>query len=528
MYHKRFMEELFKPQPLYSKKAMRTVFDRLAHASIMRLNAASMDKLYDLMTMAFKFQVSLSLRPKDIILTTLNHIDAIKSLLDGAPQVQQQVDHVYRLLIETFGSLSLGEFQLIRQTLLNFFQDMHIRVSIFLKDKVQSSNGRFVLPDSGTLPWKTESPGTIRLYDASGNVRNTSQFPANGNFVPALQEGSFDIKGSRVTKLGTNMYSVVRTVETISSGVQRRQANVVSDIVRISSGVQRRQANVGSDIVSISSGVQPRQANVVSDIVSISYGVQRRQANVVSDIVSISSGVQPRQANVVSDIVRISSGVQRRQASVESDIVSISSGEQRRQANVESDIVSISSGVQRRQANVVSDIVSISYGVQRRQANVVSDIVSISSGVQPRQANVVSDIVSISYGVQRRQANVVSDIVSISSGVQPRQANVVSDIESNTPDPLAKAQLDLLSTLIGGRKSASKQEIRLNLFNNDQEEDDAAEATMKPIEMAESKVVKIDASKKQRGAELNKIMGELNVQDSASHDDDLLDLMDSA
>lgn len=46
MFHKRFMEELFKPQPLYSKKAMRTVFDRLAHASIMRLNAPSMDKVY--------------------------------------------------------------------------------------------------------------------------------------------------------------------------------------------------------------------------------------------------------------------------------------------------------------------------------------------------------------------------------------------------------------------------------------------------------------------------------------------------
>jgi len=45
MFHKRFIEELFKPQPLYSKKALRTVFDRLAHASIMRLNAASMDKV---------------------------------------------------------------------------------------------------------------------------------------------------------------------------------------------------------------------------------------------------------------------------------------------------------------------------------------------------------------------------------------------------------------------------------------------------------------------------------------------------
>ena len=45
MYNKRYMDEVFKPQELHSKKAMRTVFDRLAHASIMRLNAASMDKV---------------------------------------------------------------------------------------------------------------------------------------------------------------------------------------------------------------------------------------------------------------------------------------------------------------------------------------------------------------------------------------------------------------------------------------------------------------------------------------------------
>ena len=45
MLNKRFMDELFKPQDAYSKKAMRTVFDRLAHASIMRLNSASMDKV---------------------------------------------------------------------------------------------------------------------------------------------------------------------------------------------------------------------------------------------------------------------------------------------------------------------------------------------------------------------------------------------------------------------------------------------------------------------------------------------------
>jgi hypothetical protein len=31
---------------------------------------------------------------------------------------------------QSFASLTMGEYQLIRQTLLNFFQDMHIRVSI--------------------------------------------------------------------------------------------------------------------------------------------------------------------------------------------------------------------------------------------------------------------------------------------------------------------------------------------------------------------------------------------------------------
>lgn len=94
-----------------------------------------------------------------------------------------------------YAPMSSGDFQLIRQTLLIFFQDMHIRVSrqdaqtggsvkciqkvvshcavvsrafsvyqvsIFLKDKVQNSNGRFVLSTSGPVPYGTQVPGTIR------------------------------------------------------------------------------------------------------------------------------------------------------------------------------------------------------------------------------------------------------------------------------------------------------------------------------------------------------------------------------
>ncbi|CAK6964350.1 protein OSCP1 [Scomber scombrus] len=224
MFNKKFLEELFKLQELYSKKALRTVFDRLAHASIMRLNQASMDKLYDLMTMAFKYQVLLCPRPKDILLVSFNHMDAIKDFVKNSPGILSQIDDTYRKLIEMYTPLSSGEFQLIRQTLLIFFQDMHIRVSIFLKDKVQNSNGRFVLPTSGPVPHGTKIPGLIRMFSCTGEEISRLQFNNAGNYTGALREGSFESFGDRVTKLGTNMYSVSRPVETHMSGTSKNSA----------------------------------------------------------------------------------------------------------------------------------------------------------------------------------------------------------------------------------------------------------------------------------------------------------------
>nr|XP_033812517.1 protein OSCP1 [Geotrypetes seraphini] len=225
MFNKKFMEELFKPQELYSKKALRTVFDRLAHASIMRLNQASMDKLYDLMTMAFKYQVLLCPRPKDILLVTFNHMDAIEDFVRDSPSILNQVDETFRQLIDLYSCLPAGEFQLIRQTLLIFFQDMHIRVSIFLKDKVQNSNGRFVLPTCGPVPWGTEVPGLIRTFNSNGEEVKRVEFVNGGHYVGSLREGSYDLYGERILKLGTNMYSVSRPVETHMSGTSKSSAS---------------------------------------------------------------------------------------------------------------------------------------------------------------------------------------------------------------------------------------------------------------------------------------------------------------
>lgn len=45
MFDSKCIRELFRPQRVISMKSLRLVFDKLAHASIMKLNATAMDKV---------------------------------------------------------------------------------------------------------------------------------------------------------------------------------------------------------------------------------------------------------------------------------------------------------------------------------------------------------------------------------------------------------------------------------------------------------------------------------------------------
>ncbi|XP_057211083.1 protein OSCP1a [Triplophysa rosa] len=206
LFSKMFLEEILKPQDVFTHRALRTVLTRIAHASIMRLNPASMDKLYDLMTMAFKYQIVLCPRPRDLLLITFNHTDSIKGLVRDSHNLVNQINEAQRQLIELYTPLSDGEFQLIRHTLLVLFQDMQTRVSIFLQEKIQNPNGRFVLSTSGPVPYGYEVPGSIRWFTKGQEVRRTV-FPRGENYTRALHDASFDLSGDRVTRLGTNMYS---------------------------------------------------------------------------------------------------------------------------------------------------------------------------------------------------------------------------------------------------------------------------------------------------------------------------------
>ena len=46
------------------------------------------------------FQVLLSMNPRDILLITLNHMDAVRKFVEGNDNVMQQVNNVYKLLYQ--------------------------------------------------------------------------------------------------------------------------------------------------------------------------------------------------------------------------------------------------------------------------------------------------------------------------------------------------------------------------------------------------------------------------------------------
>ncbi|XP_078486000.1 protein OSCP1-like [Ciona intestinalis] len=206
MFNPQLFKEMMKPQDLYSKQAMRNMFSKLVHSSIMRVNSESMEKLYDLMVMAVKYQVTQVPDPYSLLHVTLNHLDSVLKFIEGNSAILGKVHYVYNGLVKAYGSLSVFEYIQIRQCLLAFLQDINNKVSIYLTGKVQNEEGRFVIKKSGEVSKGSDVPGTIQLF--KGKKREVVNFNSETKFTPNVPVFglSNDIGGKRSTLLGTNVY----------------------------------------------------------------------------------------------------------------------------------------------------------------------------------------------------------------------------------------------------------------------------------------------------------------------------------
>eukprot|EP00743_Colponemidia_sp_Colp-15_P001693 GILK01001849.1.p1 GENE.GILK01001849.1~~GILK01001849.1.p1 ORF type:complete len:405 (-),score=65.54 GILK01001849.1:127-1290(-) len=236
MYNQKFIAELFKPQEMYSNASTRQIFDRLAHSSIMRLNESSMDKLYDLMTMGFKYQIVSCNYPEELLQVTLNHLDSLKAIVKSGP-VFGLLEHAFHTTVERYQNMSQGDFSLLRQCLCLFFQGRRVKVSLFLQDGLQNLDGSMVVNTTGPVPPQTEMPGAVRYYK-EGSLSKQSILDSDVQFdvVPSIASARLSLS-DRTCQLGTNLYARDRSnvaVRAPSNGPSSTETVPLSSFVKSS------------------------------------------------------------------------------------------------------------------------------------------------------------------------------------------------------------------------------------------------------------------------------------------------------
>ena len=199
MFSDQFLGELFKPQRMYSAAATRQLFDQLAHSSIMRLNTASMDKLYDLMAMAAKHQLLLAPSPFDLPQIAYNHIDTLKKMHLSA-ESKKLIDAAATQLHVLYATYTYTDYFALRQSLARFYQEKRVKVSLFLQEGLQLADGNIACSAQGALPVNTDLPGRVVYYEDGKEVRSEALKLANASGVK-------ERSASEKTELGLNLYA---------------------------------------------------------------------------------------------------------------------------------------------------------------------------------------------------------------------------------------------------------------------------------------------------------------------------------
>ena len=183
-----FVDNLFRPQDLCPSSNLRAIFERLAHASVMRLNARSMGKLLDLMLMTTKYHLQACRHPRELLGVSLNHVDGARSLLEGMlkaaaavsavddaantaakkkknkskdSEILGLVDATRSLLLTNYAGLTDGQWFMTLQSLSGLLQDRHTKVAMFMQLGLQREDGLFFVPTQGLTPLGTAVPGVI-------------------------------------------------------------------------------------------------------------------------------------------------------------------------------------------------------------------------------------------------------------------------------------------------------------------------------------------------------------------------------
>ncbi|KPA76270.1 hypothetical protein ABB37_08006 [Leptomonas pyrrhocoris] len=231
LFSSAFVAELFTPQPLYTPASVLQVFATLSNSSVIHLSDNSMKKLYDLVFMTVKYQLLTLRHPLELYELTLNHLDTVLELVPTSvyPRVAEAAAKVRGLA----SAFTVGDWATLRRSLLNFFGGRHVRVSVFLENKVQNAaTGAFYIPrDTYLSPAPSCRPPGLVYFTKVNAIGHFEHSDARLPYPPAITVGQWDPtnRTTRMTTNGFNMYAAYRSTSTSTSSAAVRGKDSFAD-----------------------------------------------------------------------------------------------------------------------------------------------------------------------------------------------------------------------------------------------------------------------------------------------------------
>ena len=148
LYNKKFQTDLYIHKKPNRHQEVKSIFETLAHSSIMRLNSTSMNKLFELMLMTLKLQILRTRYAEEIYQITLNHFDG----------------NVYR-------KFNPYDYIILKSVILRFLQGKNVKVSIFIQENLQDSSSIIYLPMNEESPPFFEKVGIVK-----NKIKNKEEF----------------------------------------------------------------------------------------------------------------------------------------------------------------------------------------------------------------------------------------------------------------------------------------------------------------------------------------------------------------
>ena len=166
LYNKKFQNDLFIHKKPSKHQEVKSIFETLAHSSIMRLNSTSMNKLFELMLMTLKLQILRSKYPEEIYQITINHFIGVIEIMNKIDfndkaminMVKEAMDN----FINIYGNLSPYDYIILKSIILRFLQGKNVKVSIFIQENLQETNSILFLPMNEESPPFVGKSGIVK------------------------------------------------------------------------------------------------------------------------------------------------------------------------------------------------------------------------------------------------------------------------------------------------------------------------------------------------------------------------------